>query len=136
MPTILLFAIIYYVFIAYKSISLYFLYHNGIPIKMKLVGDGLFLNNLGTSGLIIPTLTAVKEGCQSLFKPDVDGVEISLTLILEGVTAGDPSVAQRSKGVLTLAKGVLGGCVMRYLCFFFILSSSSGVSCFIDITRH
>lgn len=110
---------------------------------MKLVGDGLLLNDLGTSGLIIPTTTAVKEGCQSLFKPDGDGGEICLTLILEGATAGDevwgegsPAVAQHSKGVLTLAKGVLGGCVMRYLCFFFILSSSSGVSCFIDITRH
>jgi hypothetical protein len=74
-----------------------------------------------------------------------------LTLISEGATAGVEAggevssiVAQCSNGVLNLAKGVQGGCFMRYLnetflmtiCFFFILSSSSGVSCFIDITRH
>jgi hypothetical protein len=118
---------------------------------MKLVGDGLLLNDLGSSGLIKPTMKAEKEGDPSLFKPNGNGGEINLTLISEGATAGvevggevSSHVAQRSNGVLNLAKGVLGGCFRRFVneaflmtvCIFYIFSSSSGVSCFIDITRH
>jgi hypothetical protein len=55
---------------------------------MKLVGDGLLLNDLGSSVLIKPTMKAEKEGGQSLFKPDGNGGEIDLTLISESVTAG------------------------------------------------
>ena len=55
---------------------------------MKLVGDRLLLNDLGSSGLIKPTMKAEKEGGQSLFKPDGNGGEINLTLISEGATAG------------------------------------------------
>ena len=55
---------------------------------MKLVGDGLLLNDLGSSVLIKPTMKAEKEGGPSLFKPDGNGGEINLTLISEGATAG------------------------------------------------
>ena len=56
---------------------------------MKLVGDGLLLNDqVGNSSLINSTMKAEKEGGQSLFKPNGNGGEIDLTLISESVTAG------------------------------------------------